>query len=79
MRERLTLKLWHDICSTFIMKPKKPKKDKDAIGMAKLAKRSGAYVPNSSGTGITKADKSTQKLHKSSMKKAIKSLKNRGL
>ena len=57
------------------MKPKKPKKDKDAIFVAKMTKRSGAYVPNSTGTGIVKGDRATQKEHKTTMKKTLKALR----
>jgi hypothetical protein len=62
----------------FHMKPPKKKKDKDAIFVAKMTKRSGAYVPNSTNTGITKAPKEIQKEHRATMKKTIKALK-RGL
>ena len=60
------------------MKPKKPKEVKDEISRLRLTKRSGAYVPNSTRTGITKGNRAEQKEHKTKMKAAIKSLK-RGL
>ena len=56
----------------------KPKKDREMLGVLRRTKRSGAYVPNSTGTGIVKAGKEMQKMHKTKMKSAIKALK-RGL
>lgn len=57
----------------------KPSPKREMLGVLRRTKRSGAYVPNSTNTGITKAPKPLQKEHKTKMKKAIKALKKGSL
>jgi len=58
--------------------PKKTKEQKEDLSLARISKRSGAYVPNSTNTGIVKAPKAAQKVYKAKMRTAIKGIK-RGL
>jgi hypothetical protein len=53
---------------------KTPKKD--AISVLRRTKRSGAYIPKSDGSGITKAPKAQQKVFKKEIKAKIKQVKN---
>lgn len=55
--------------------PRKTKEQKEQMGILKRTRRSGAYLPNSAGTGITKAPKPVQKQFKTTMTKAIKGLR----
>lgn len=54
---------------------KKTKAQKDTIAYLKLKKRSGEYIPNSSGTGMTKAPKDVQKQFRKEVKAKIKSVR----
>lgn len=54
---------------------KKTKAQKDTISYLKLKKRSGEYIPNSTGSGMTKAPKDVQRQFRKDVKAKIKSVR----
>lgn len=51
------------------------KKKKDAIDILRMTKRSGAYVKNAAGNGITRAGRAEQKAFKKDIKSKIRQVK----